>query len=92
MEIRRMAELYALYPEPQKGIRYESPELLLIRYIAENTTVCANTCIISDFYTICDAHMATQQNAVANLDTTCDANARRQKAFRTDNHTMCNLA
>ncbi len=36
MEIRRMAELYALYPEPQAGIRYDSPELLLMKYIAEN--------------------------------------------------------
>ncbi len=34
MEIREMAELYALYPEPQKGIVYDSPELLLMEYIA----------------------------------------------------------
>ena len=36
MEIRKMAELYALYPEAQKGIVYDSPELLLMRYISEN--------------------------------------------------------
>ena len=36
MEIRKMAELYALYPEAQKGILYDSPELLLMQYIAEN--------------------------------------------------------
>ena len=36
MEIRKMAELYALYPEPQKGIVYDSPELLMMRYISEN--------------------------------------------------------
>ena len=36
MEIRKMAELYALYPEPQKGIVYDSPELLMMRHIAEN--------------------------------------------------------
>ena len=35
MEIRRRAELDALYPEPQAGIRYDSPELLLMRRIAE---------------------------------------------------------
>ena len=35
MEIRRMAELYALYPEPQKGIMYDSPELLLMQRISE---------------------------------------------------------
>lgn len=38
MEIRKMAELYALYPEAQKGIRYDSPELLLMKYIADNNT------------------------------------------------------
>ena len=36
MEIRKMAELDALYPEPQAGIRYDSPELLLMKHIAEN--------------------------------------------------------
>ena len=36
MEIRNRAELDVLYPEPQAGIRYDSPELLLIRYISEN--------------------------------------------------------
>ena len=36
MEIRKMAELYALYPEPQKGMKYDSPELLLIQYIADH--------------------------------------------------------
>ena len=36
MEIRKMAELYALYPEAQEGIRYDSPELLLMQYISEN--------------------------------------------------------
>ena len=38
MEIRKIAELYALYPEPQKGIQYDSPELLLMKYISENNT------------------------------------------------------
>ena len=38
MEIRRMAELYALYPEAQEGIRYDSPELLLMQYIGEGNT------------------------------------------------------
>ena len=38
MEIRKMAELYALYPDPQPGIRYDSPELLLMEYIAGNDT------------------------------------------------------
>ncbi|MBR6164463.1 MAG: nuclear transport factor 2 family protein [Clostridia bacterium] len=38
MEIRKRAELDALYPEAQKGIQYDSPELLLMRYIAENNT------------------------------------------------------
>ena len=38
MEIRNMAELHVLYPEPQEGIRYDSPELLLMKYIAENKT------------------------------------------------------
>ncbi len=36
MKIRKMAELYALYPEPQPGIRYDSPELLLMKRISEN--------------------------------------------------------
>ena len=36
MEIRKRAELDVLYPEPQKGIVYDSPELLLMRYISEN--------------------------------------------------------
>ena len=36
MKIRKMAELYALYPEAQKGIVYDSPELLLMQYIADN--------------------------------------------------------
>ena len=36
MKIRKMAELYALYPEAQKGILYDSPELLLMNFIAEN--------------------------------------------------------
>ena len=35
MEIRKMAELYALYPEAQPGIRYDSPELLMMQYISE---------------------------------------------------------
>ena len=38
MEIRKMAELYALYPEAQEGIRYDSPELLMMKYIAEGNT------------------------------------------------------
>ena len=38
MEIRKRAELDALYPEAQKGINYDSPELLLMRYISENNT------------------------------------------------------
>lgn len=36
MEIRNRAELDVLYPEPQKGILYNSPELLLMKCIAEN--------------------------------------------------------
>ena len=36
MEIRNRAELDVLYPEAQAGIQYDSPEMLLIRYIAEN--------------------------------------------------------
>ena len=36
MEIRNRAELDVLYPEPQKGIRYDSPELLLMKYISEH--------------------------------------------------------
>ena len=35
MEIRKRAELDALYPEPQEGIRYDSPELLLMKRISE---------------------------------------------------------
>ena len=35
VEIRKRAELDVLYPEAQQGIRYDSPELLLMRYIAE---------------------------------------------------------
>lgn len=35
MKIRKMAELYALYKEPQKGIQYDSPELLLMEHIAK---------------------------------------------------------
>ena len=38
MEIRNRAELDVLYPEPQKGIVYDSPELLLMEYISENNT------------------------------------------------------
>ena len=38
MEIRKRAELDVLYPEPQKGIMYESPELLLVQYISEKKT------------------------------------------------------
>ena len=38
MEIRKMAELYALYPEAQKGIMYDSPELLMMKHIAEHDT------------------------------------------------------
>ena len=38
MEIRKRAELDVLYPEPQKGILYDSPELLLMKRIAENDT------------------------------------------------------
>ena len=38
MEIRNRAELDVLYPEPQKGILYSSPELLLMKHIAENDT------------------------------------------------------
>ena len=34
-KIRRMAELYALYGEPQKGIQYTSPEVLLMQHIAD---------------------------------------------------------
>ena len=36
MEIRRRAELGVLYPEPQKGIKTDSPELRLIELIAQN--------------------------------------------------------
>lgn len=38
MKIRKMAELYALYPEAQPEIRYDSPELLMMQYISENNT------------------------------------------------------
>ena len=38
MEIRKMAELYALYPEAQEGIKADSPELLLMKHISENNT------------------------------------------------------
>ena len=36
MEIRKRAELDVLYPEPQKGILQDSPELLMMKLIAEN--------------------------------------------------------
>ncbi len=36
MEIRKRAELDALYPEPQEGIIYDSPELLMMKHIAGN--------------------------------------------------------
>ena len=36
MEIRNTAELHALYPESQEGIRYDSPELLMMKYLSEN--------------------------------------------------------
>lgn len=36
MEIRKRAELDALYPDPQEGIRYDSPELLMMKHIAGN--------------------------------------------------------
>ena len=36
MEIRKMAELSALYKQPQAGIVQDSPELTLMRRIAEN--------------------------------------------------------
>ena len=38
MEIRKKAELYVLYPEAQKGIVYDSPELLLMKRIADRDT------------------------------------------------------
>ena len=38
MEIRKRAELDVLYPEPQKGIVYDSPELLMMKYISEKNT------------------------------------------------------
>ena len=38
MEIRKMAELYALYPEAQPGIRLDSPEMLLMQFISEGRT------------------------------------------------------
>ena len=34
MEIRKMAELDALYPQPQAGLQYDSPEVLLMQRIA----------------------------------------------------------
>ncbi len=37
MEIRKRAELDVLYPQMQKGIRFDSPELLLMQYISENS-------------------------------------------------------
>ena len=37
MEVRTKAELDVLYPKAQEGIRYDSPELLLMQYIAENS-------------------------------------------------------
>ena len=36
MEIRKRAELDVLYPEPQAGIRYDSPELLMMKYVSDN--------------------------------------------------------
>ena len=39
MKIRRRAELDALYPQAQEGIRYDSPELLLMRYISGQAPV-----------------------------------------------------
>ena len=36
MEIRKRAELDVLYPQPQKGIMEDSPELLLMKRIADN--------------------------------------------------------
>jgi len=38
MEIRKTAELYALYPQAQEGIVFDSPEVLLMKAIAENDT------------------------------------------------------
>ncbi len=38
MKIRNMAELYVLYDTPQPGIKLDSPELLLMNYIAEGRT------------------------------------------------------
>lgn len=35
MEIRKTAELHALYPEPQAGIMQDSPELVLMKRIAK---------------------------------------------------------
>ena len=34
MDIRKKAELDALYPVPQEGIRFDSPELLMMKHIA----------------------------------------------------------
>ena len=36
MEIRKRAELDVLYPQPQKGIMYDSPELLMMKFIADD--------------------------------------------------------
>ena len=36
MEIRNRAELDVLYPEAQAGIRYDSPELLMMQYISDS--------------------------------------------------------
>ena len=36
MEIRNRAELTALYEKPQEGIKYDSPELVLMQRISEN--------------------------------------------------------
>ena len=38
MKIRKMAELFALYEKPQDGINFQSPELLLMKYIAGKQT------------------------------------------------------
>ena len=35
MEIRQRAELTALYEKPQDGIKYDSPELVMMQRIAE---------------------------------------------------------
>ena len=36
VEFRKRAELDVLYPEPQKGIMYDSPELLMMKLIADH--------------------------------------------------------